>query len=84
MLDDALDIVDDLERDDAEQFGSARFAALEAELAAPLEHIDPAGSLGREWPPGQRSNRQRPVEGSMTADTGEMWLAGKPPQRACS
>jgi DNA-binding MarR family transcriptional regulator len=48
LLDDALDIVEDLEAGYASHLGARRVAELKALLADLLEHIDPAGALGRE------------------------------------
>lgn len=48
LLDDALDIVEDLESAYADHLGSARLASLKKLLSALVEHIDPLGTLGRE------------------------------------
>ena len=48
LLDDALDIVEELESGYADCVGSAQFARLKNLLSALLAHIDPIGTLGRE------------------------------------
>lgn len=48
LLDDALDIVAELESDYAEHLGSARTKTLKRLLTELLEHIDPLGALGRD------------------------------------
>ena len=48
LLDDALDIVEELERGYAGVLGDDRVASLKSLLAALLAEIDPAGGLGRD------------------------------------
>lgn len=48
LLNDALDIVEALEDDYAEQMGATRLASLKKLLGSLLEIIDPAGALGRD------------------------------------
>ena len=48
LLDDALDIVAELESEYAEQLGAARVATLKKLLVVLLDHIDPVGALGRD------------------------------------
>ena len=48
LLDDALDIVDDLEAGYAAHLGPARLATLKKLLVTLLEEIDPLGGLGRD------------------------------------
>ena len=48
LLDDALDIVDDLEAGYAAHLGAARLATLKKLLVTLLEEIDPLGGLGRD------------------------------------
>jgi DNA-binding MarR family transcriptional regulator len=48
LLDDALDIVEDLEATYEEHLGSRRLRELKESLASLLERIDPIGTLGRD------------------------------------
>jgi DNA-binding MarR family transcriptional regulator len=48
LLDDALDVVAELESGYAEYLGAARMATLKTLLASLLARIDPGGSLGRD------------------------------------
>jgi DNA-binding MarR family transcriptional regulator len=48
LLEDALDIVDDLEAGYAADLGEAKLATLKKLLATLLDHIDPLGGLGRD------------------------------------
>jgi hypothetical protein len=47
-LDDALDIVEELEGRYAGWLGSDRLATLKAQLSSLLDTIDPTGTLGRD------------------------------------
>ena len=48
LLDDALDVVAELEAGYAEVLGTARLATLKRLLTTLLDHIDPVGTLGRD------------------------------------
>jgi DNA-binding MarR family transcriptional regulator len=48
LLEDALDVVEDLEASYAEHLGQARLADLKETLSSLLDHIDPIGTLGRD------------------------------------
>jgi len=48
LLDDALDIVEDLEAAYAEHLGQARLDDLKTTLSFLLDRIDPIGTLGRD------------------------------------
>jgi len=47
-LNDALDIVEELEAQYADHLGPPRLASLKKLLATLLDHIDPMGALGRD------------------------------------
>ena len=48
LLNDALDVVEELEREYEAHLGAERLASLKKLLSSLLAHIDPMGSLGRD------------------------------------